>query len=119
MLFSTPLLLLFCPYLKSAEYKCVSVLLGHSCNLLNGILGLLAAVGVEEILAFLGNVESLLVACGIAVVTVGYLLNNSRELGIVLYAANNLFHNIFLSFYFYVTHRICKDQFSSLIFTIS
>lgn len=76
----------------------VCSLLGHSLNALGGVLGLLATVGVEEVLAILGNVESLLITCRIAIEAVYYLLYNGRSSGIVLSTTNNLLHLvIFLS----------------------
>ena len=68
----------------------------HSLDVFLGVYRLCAAVGVKEELTVLGYVKRLLVACGIAELTKGALLNDSCVFGIVLNLANNLYflHNI-------------------------
>ena len=72
----------------------VCYLLGHSLDVLGRILGLCAALSVEEVVATLGNEEALLVACGITVGTNGNLLDEGRGLGIIFLLADNLSHFI-------------------------
>lgn len=91
----------------------VSNLLRHSLDVLGRILGLCAAVSVEEVVAALGNEEALLIACGIAVGSNGNLLDESRGLGVIFLLADNLSHciNSFPTFNFFdfysISHIFC------------
>ena len=77
-------------------------LCGHTLDVLLLILGLRAAVYVEEVVASLGNVEGLLVACGVTEIAYGILFYDGRGGGIIFNAANDLFHSVFFLFYIYV-----------------
>lgn len=74
------------------SYPSLCCLCGHTLDIFLSIRRILAAVGVEEVITGLGNVESLLIAVCITEATYGKLLNYLGLLGIVLFLADNLFH---------------------------
>ena len=69
-----------------------SLVLGDALDILTGVVGLGAAAGVLEVKPFGSLVQSLLIASGIAVVTVGGLLDHGGGGGIILLLADDLLH---------------------------
>jgi len=70
----------------------LNLILGDSLDRLLGMDRLLAAVCIYEVLALARYVESLLVTCGIAKLTVCILSNDLSVFGIVFNLANDLLH---------------------------
>ena len=81
------------------------VLSGHALDALFRVLGLGAAVGVEEELAAFRLEQALFVAGGIAELAENMLADELGSFGIVFNFANDLFHGCSLSF---LSQRFCE-----------
>ena len=75
--------------------KLFSVLCLESLDALGGVEGLLAAVGVHKVVTCGGLEQDLLVACGVTVVALGLLDDQSSGFGVVQDSADLLLHGGF------------------------